>query len=385
MASSGASRTKTSITVDSYAPDGSSGCSVLVQGVCSEVTDDAAERAAVASTRCGHGPSATGSPTASCGSRVWLPTAAVIALLALGVSQMRLGLSQSDQLRPQPDSVAGQRLLSRHYPAGATDPALVVASATAQQAVAAAARQTQGVAAALPAAPLRSQVLIPVVLVDPADSAAAETTVQRLRDAVHAVPGGDALVGGDTAIAVDTRDASAHDERVIIPLVLGVVLMVLALLLRAVVAPFLLVGTVVLSFFAALGASALLYRWAFGFPGTDLDVPLLGFVFLVALGVDYNIFLMTRVREEVSAIDHRTGIRVGLAATGAVITSAGLVLAGTFSVLGVLPLVGLVELGVVVAFGVLLDTFVVRSVVVPALVVDVGRRIWWPSRLARGD
>ena len=317
--------------------------------------------------------------------RVWLPAALVLALLAIGASQLKLGLSQGDQLRPQPDSVVGQALFARHYPAGASDPAIVVSSATAQQAVAEAIQGTQGVAAVLPAARSGAEVLIPVVLTDAADSAAAEASVLRLRDAVHGVPGANALVGGDTAITVDTRDASTHDELVVIPLVLGVVLIVLGLLLRSMVAPLLLVATVVLSFLAALGAGALLFRWAFGFPGTDYSVPLLGFVFLVALGVDYNIFLMTRVREEVSAVDHRTGVVLGLAATGGVITSAGLVLAGTFSILAVLPLVTLVELGVLVAFGVLLDTFVVRSVVVPALVVDVGCRTWWPSRLAGGD
>jgi RND superfamily putative drug exporter len=317
--------------------------------------------------------------------RVWVPSVVVLLLLVVGTSQLRLGLPQSDQLRPVPQSVAGQRLLARHYPAGSSDPAIVIARASARQAVADAAARTRGVASVLPGQPLGANVLIPVVLADQPDSAAAEGTIGRLRDAVHAVPGAGAMVGGNTAIALDTREASIRDWEVVVPLVLAVVLVVLALLLRSLVAPVLLVATVVLSYFAALGGAALLFGWPLGLPGTDYSVPLLGFVFLVALGVDYNIFLMTRVREEVSRLDHKTGVLIALAATGGVITSAGLVLAGTFSVLAVLPLVSLVELGILVAFGVLLDTFVVRTVVVPALVLDLGRRTWWPSRLTRGD
>jgi RND superfamily putative drug exporter len=172
---------------------------------------------------------------------------------------------------------------------------------------------------------------------------------------------------------------------VIIPIALAIVFLILTLLLRALIAPLLLIGTVILSFGAALGVSVVVYDVIFGFPGSDASLPLYAFVFLVALGIDYNIFLMARVREETLHHGTRTGMIRGLAVTGGVITSAGIVLAGTFSVLGVLPLVFLTQIGFVVAFGVLLDTFVVRSVLVPALVLDVGQRVWWPSRLAVTD
>jgi len=199
---------------------------------------------------------------------------------------------------------------------------------------------------------------------------------------VHAVPGGHALVGGTTAINLDVRQAATHDREVIIPFILIVVFLILGLLLRAVVAPVILIATVVLSFFAALGASALVFNHLFHFGGADTSFPLFVFVFLVALGIDYNIFLMTRVREEAQHHGSRRGAINGLAATGGVITSAGAVLAGTFAVLGTLPVTFLAELGFAVAFGVLLDTIIVRSVLVTALNLDLGRWMWWPSKLA---
>jgi RND superfamily putative drug exporter len=201
---------------------------------------------------------------------------------------------------------------------------------------------------------------------------------------VHAVPGADALVGGNTAVNLDVQRAAAHDRNAIIPLVLAVVFVILALLLRAVVAPLMLIATVVLSFAAALGVSALMFNNVFKFGGADTSFPLFVFVFLVALGIDYNIFLMTRVREEATRHGSRRGALAGLAATGGVITSAGAVLAGTFAVLGTLPVTFLTELGFAVAFGVLLDTIVVRSVLVTALNLDLGRWLWWPNILA-GD
>ena len=198
---------------------------------------------------------------------------------------------------------------------------------------------------------------------------------------VHAIPGADAKVGGGSAVNLDIQRATRHDRNLVVPLVLGVVLVILALVLRAVVAPLLLVATVVLSFAAALGVSALVFENVFGFAGSDPAFPLWTFVFLVALGTDYNIFLMTRVHEESKRYGTRRGSLIGLAATGGVITSAGIVLAGTFAALGTLPLVFITEIGFAVAFGVLLDTFVVRSVLVTALNLDVGRWIWWPSSL----
>jgi len=217
----------------------------------------------------------------------------------------------------------------------------------------------------------------------PPDSQSAYTTIDRVRSAVHAVPGADALVGGNTAINLDVQRAAAHDRSIIIPIILAVVFLILALLLRAIVAPVLLIATVVLSFGAALGVSALVFNNLFNFGGADTSFPLFVFVFLVALGIDYNIFLMTRVREEAKRQGTRRGALTGLAATGGVITSAGAVLAGTFAVLGTLPVTFLTELGFAVAFGVLLDTIVVRSVLVTALNLDIGQWIWWPSRLAR--
>ena len=183
---------------------------------------------------------------------------------------------------------------------------------------------------------------------------------------------------------LDIQDASNRDNKVIIPLVLLVILVVLMLLLRSIVAPVLLIATVVLSFFATLGACAFVFNVVFDFPGADTAFPLFAFVFLVALGIDYNIFLMTRVREESLTRGTRVGMLRGLTVTGGVITSAGIVLAATFTVLGVLPLVFLAELGFAVAFGVLLDTFVVRSLLVPALTLLIGDKVWWPGALARG-
>ncbi len=198
---------------------------------------------------------------------------------------------------------------------------------------------------------------------------------------VHAVPGADAKVGGVTAVGVDLGRANSHDNWLIIPLVLLVVLLVLGVLLRAVVAPLVLIATVVLSFAAALGTSALVFEYLFGFNGADYAFPLFVFVWLIALGIDYNIFLMTRVREEAHRHGTRRGALIALTATGGVITSAGLVLAGTFAVLTTLPLVLFAELGFAVAFGILLDTFIVRSVLVTALNLDLGGKMWWPSAL----
>ena len=215
------------------------------------------------------------------------------------------------------------------------------------------------------------------------DSQAALDTVGRVRDAIHQVNGAEAIAGGDSATRGDTLNASSHDNKVIIPLILLVVVVILMALLRAVVAPLILIATVVLSFGAALGLSALIFRHVLGFAGADSSLPLFVFVFLAALGIDYNIFLMTRVHEEAKQFGTKRGALIGLGATGGVITSAGLVLAGTFAVLATLPVVSFAEIGFAVALGVLLDTLIVRSVLVTALNLDIGRRMWWPSRLAK--
>lgn len=227
------------------------------------------------------------------------------------------------------------------------------------------------------------RVRIDVTLKDAADSDAATETVKRLRTAVHAVPGADALVGGYTAQQYDTQRTAERDRSVIVPVVLVIILLILMGLLRSVLVPVLLVATVGLNFLATLGVASLVFKHGFGFSGTDASVPLYGFVFLVALGVDYNIFLMSRVREE--ALEHgaRQGMLRGLVSTGGVITSAGVVLAATFAALIVIPLAFLAQIAFIVAFGVLLDTLVVRSLLAPALVVDIGPRAWWPSAIGR--
>lgn len=221
---------------------------------------------------------------------------------------------------------------------------------------------------------------IQAVLADPPDSDAAKDTVDRLRDAVHAVPGAEALVGGETAIALDTERITDRDNRLVMPLILAVVLLVLIVLLRALVAPLLLMASVVLSYAAALGAAGLIFD-VFDMPGLFHGLPLQAYIFLVALGVDYTIFLVTRAREEAGRLGHRTGVLHALTVTGGVITSAGLVLAATFASLSVLPLTPSVQIGIIVAVGVLLDTFLVRSLLIPALAVHIGRRFWWPGRV----
>lgn len=317
---------------------------------------------------------------------VWLVTTVVLGIACFGIVQLDAnGLSNKDQYTKEVGSVQGEEVLSRHFPAGASDPAAVVANADQAAAVSDAVKAVDGVASVAEPQVSGGVAYIAATLSDAPDSKAAADTIDALRDAVHAVPGADALVGGTTAINLDVQRAAQHDRDLIIPLILLVVFVVLALLLRAVVAPLILIATVVLSFGAALGVSALVFKHVFGFAGADSSLPLFVFVFLVALGIDYNIFLMTRVREEAFKFGTRRGALIALAATGGVITSAGLVLAGTFLALATLPLVAFAEIGFAVALGVLLDTIVVRSVLVTALNLDLGRHMWWPSRLGKLD
>jgi RND superfamily putative drug exporter len=321
----------------------------------------------------------------SVGSRprpIWLATAIALGALALCSTTLSTGLSLQDEFTQRAESVSGQALLAAHFPAGASAPADVYAHATAAPQVLAAARSTRGVARVQQ--PVRSGewVHLAAELTDPPSSAAARRTVKRLRTALHALPGAGALVGGPTATDLDTDSAAADDETLVIPLVLAVVFLVLVLLLRALVAPLLLLAAAVLSYLGALGLSALLFH-ALGHPRIEQGLPLTGFLFLVALGVDYTIFLMTRAREEVARLGHARGVLRALAVTGGVITSAGVVLAATFSVGDVLPEVGFLQLSILVAVGVLLDTFVVRTLLVPALALEAAARFWWPARLAR--
>jgi putative drug exporter of the RND superfamily len=313
---------------------------------------------------------------------VWGVTAVVLGVMALGVSGLEAdGLQSKDSFRTRPEAVAGEQVLARHFPAGEGNPVQVIGTAAAAPQLQAAMAGTPGVTAVTRPQVKGGLAYLEGTLTSAADSQAGYGTVDRLRATLHALPGAEAKVGGGSAVNLDIQRATRHDRDLVVPLVLAVVLVILSLVLRAVVSPLLLVATVVLSFAAALGVSALVFDHLFGFAGADPAFPLWTFVFLVALGTDYNIFLMTRVHEESKRYGTRRGALVGLAATGGVITSAGIVLAGTFAALGTLPLVFITEIGFAVAFGVLLDTFVVRSVLVTALNLDVGRWIWWPSSL----
>ncbi|MEV0218889.1 MMPL family transporter [Streptomyces sp. NPDC050704] len=323
---------------------------------------------------------------------IWGVTAAALALLSLGLIQLRAeGISNADAFTGKPDSIVGQEVSARYFPAGSGDPLVIVSDRDRAEEVGQAVAATSGVVPDSLGLPpntepeFEGKVLFEATMTAPADSEAAKQTVERVRDAVHAVPDADAQVGGGTASLLDMDKATTHDNILIIPLVLVAVLLILCGLLRALIAPLLLIGTVVLSFAAALGISALAFRYLFDYAGESTDFPLFVFVFLVALGIDYNIFLTTRIREEAARQGTRKGVVTGLAATGAVITSAGLVLAGTFAALGTLPMVAFAELGFAVALGVLLDTFVVRSVLVTSLFLDVGPKVWWPHRLAHED
>jgi len=315
---------------------------------------------------------------------VWVGTSLALGAMALGLLSLNTGVLQNrDAFVDRPASIAGEEALARHFPAGTGSPVVVVADAAAAEPVRAAFAETAGIAEVSEPIVLGGYAYLEGTLEDAPDSTAAQDTVDRVRDSVHAVDDADALVGGTTAINLDAQRAAERDSRVIMPLILVAVFVILALLLRAVVAPLILIATVVLSFAAALGVSALVFEHVFGFAGADTAFPLFVFVFLVALGIDYNIFLMTRVHEEAQQHGTRRGALIGLAATGGVITSAGLVLAGTFAVLATLPVVAFAQIGFAVAFGVLLDTLIVRSVLVTALNLDVGPRMWWPSALSR--
>ncbi|CAN5316092.1 MMPL family transporter [soil metagenome] len=315
---------------------------------------------------------------------VWVVTGLVLTVASLGLFQLdATGLQNKDTFYGTPDSVVGEEVLSAHFPAGSGQPIVVIAQADKADEVRSAFADTDGIVEVTEPAVADGLAFMQGTLAAAPDSQAAKDTVDRVRASIRTVQDADAKAGGGTAIVLDTLRASADDNKLIIPLVLLVVFMILVLLLRALVAPLVLIATVVLSFTAALGISALLFKHVFAFAGADASLPLFVFVFLVALGIDYNIFLMTRVHEETRRLGTRRGSLVGLAATGGVITSAGLVLAGTFAVLGTLPVVTFAEIGIAVALGVLLDTIIVRAVLVTALNLDLGPRMWWPSSLSR--
>ena len=329
--------------------------------------------------------------------RAWVITGTALLLCAFAATTLKAdGLGTVNTFTGNPESVVGQRLLVKHFPGGEGDPTQVVVSADKIVAVTAALKSAPGVTDVVPqldGMPIPGKPLPPVKIVN--NQAILNVTLDKAPDSVEA--GNDipairelakkadpsALVGGTSAVYFDVRTANDRDNKTIIPIILIAITLILGLLLRSILSAIVLLGTVVLSYFATLGVCALVFNHVFGFAGGDTSFPLFAFIFLVALGIDYNIFLMTRVREESGKIGTRAGVVKGVTVTGAVITSAGIVLAATFAVLGLLPLVPLAELGFAVAFGVLLDTIIVRSILVPALVHEIGPKIWWPSKLAK--
>ncbi|MFL6142502.1 MAG: MMPL family transporter [Labedaea sp.] len=316
----------------------------------------------------------------------WVATALVLGVLALGSLTLKAdGLTNAGSFTGStPESVVGEQVLARHFPAGSAQPIQVVAKADKATEVRSAFAGVPGIApqSVKDAVVKDGWAYFEGTMTDAPDSPAGAATLDRVRDAVHRVPDAGAMAGGMAAILHDTATANTHDRNLIIPIVLIVVFLILAGLLRALIAPLVLMATVVLSFFAALGISAFFFNHVFGFEGADASFPLFVFVFLVSLGIDYNIFLMTRVHEETKQWGTRRGALIGLSATGGVITSAGLVLAGTFAVLGTLPLTFTAELGFAVAVGVVIDTIIVRAILVTSLTLDIGRWMWWPHKLS---
>ncbi|OJU41259.1 MAG: hypothetical protein BGN97_16125 [Microbacterium sp. 69-10] len=311
-----------------------------------------------------------------------LAGAALLAVMAAGVLGTSVGLDQLEKFRVQSESAAGLETLSAHFPPGEAQPILIVADSAASDAVVAAAEGVEGVVRVSPIGRTDDGELTQIMVTSEYAPSTPRSLDQitALRDAVHAVPEADAVVGGAVATDLDARAGNQRDLLLVAPLVLGVSLLVLIVLLRSLVAPVLLLIVNLASALAAIGAGAWLSRMLFGQHALDLQVPLLSFLFLVALGIDYTIFLVHRARSEAAARGTRAGMVEAIAHTGGVITSAGIVLAAVFAALGVLPLVTLGQLGLIVGVGVIVDTLVVRTVIVPAIFALVGDRIWWPGR-----
>jgi RND superfamily putative drug exporter len=314
----------------------------------------------------------------------------VLAALAVGSFGIKIGLSSTEQFMKKPEAVVGIELLSESFPAGATSPTIVIANKDKAEEVVNAIKNVTGVDSAEIAKTFEGEALtdgtinkINVVLNGASRSEEAYKSIVDIRAAVKDVAGADAKVGGQDAQYLDVKNAYAHDQGLLIPIILALVFLVLVLLLRSIVAPVLLLLTVVASFFASLGAGWLVFVNIFHFPGLDLSVFLYSFLFLVALGVDYNIFLVTRAQEESGKLGLKQGMIKALSSTGGVITSAGILLAAVFAVLGVLPLIALTQIGVIVCIGVLLDTLLVRTVIVPALAFIAGEKFWWPRKPAK--
>lgn len=327
--------------------------------------------------------------------KYWIAATLILVIMAAFSTTLRAnGISEVQSFTTRPDSLIGQEQLVKYFPGGSGDPTLILVPETEVAQATATLKTFADVTAVVPAlsgpvvpgqalpAPkvVDGKVLLNVTLAQSPDSLAARALVPKIRDAMHKIDP-KILTGGTSAVSYDIGQAGAHDRNLIIPVILLLIALILALLLRSILAAVLLLGTVVLSFLATLGVCAVVFHHLFHFVGEDTSFPLFAFVFLVALGIDYNIFLMTRVREETLRIGTRAGVTKAVTVTGGVITSAGIVLAATFTVLGILPLVFLAEIGFAVGFGVLLDTLLVRSILVPALIHSIGPKIWWPSRL----
>jgi RND superfamily putative drug exporter len=303
----------------------------------------------------------------------------ILAILSFGATGVKVGLSSTEQFRVAPEAAVGQDVLAEAFPAGATSPAIVIANNGYEDKVASAAEKVNGVAEVIIGDSNADITKIDVVLDAESQSEEAYVIIRELRQELGAIEGADALVGGLDAQRLDVKDTYASDQLTVIPMILILVFLVLVLLLRSLVAPILLLLTVVASFFSAIGASWLLFENVFGLPALDLSVFLYSFLFLVALGVDYNIFLVTRAKEEAEKLGLKEGMIKALASTGGVITSAGILLAAVFAVLGVLPLIALYQIGIIVGIGVLLDTLLVRTVIVPSLAFITGKYFWWPN------
>ncbi|CAB4601635.1 unannotated protein [freshwater metagenome] len=327
--------------------------------------------------------------------KAWVITGVVLLAFAATSTTLKAdGLGTVDSFTGNPESVVGQKLLETHFPGGEGDPTQVVIDVNKIAAVTGAIKSAPGVTDVTPMLDgmvisgqpkpeikiVNGRAILNVTLNKAPDSVEAGNDIPKIRELAKGADS-TALVGGTSAVYFDVRTANNRDNKTIIPIILLVITLILGLLLRSIFSAVVLLGTVVLSYFATLGVCALVFNHIFGFAGGDNSFPLFAFIFLVALGIDYNIFLMTRVREESTKIGTRAGVIKGVTVTGAVITSAGIVLAATFAVLGLLPLVPLAQLGFAVAFGVLLDTIIVRSILVPALVHEIGPKIWWPSKL----
>jgi RND superfamily putative drug exporter len=301
----------------------------------------------------------------------------ILAVLSFGATGVKVGLSSTEQFRVAPEAAIGQDVRAEAF--GATSEAIVIANNGFEDEVASAAEKVSGVAEVTIGDSNSDITKIDVVLEAESQSEEAYVIIRELRQELGAIEGADALVGGLDAQRLDVKDTYASDQLTVIPMILILVFLVLVLLLRSLVAPILLLLTVVASFFSAIGASWLLFENVFGLPALDLSVFLYSFLFLVALGVDYNIFLVTRAKEEAEKIGLKEGMIKALASTGGVITSAGILLAAVFAVLGVLPLIALYQIGIIVGIGVLLDTLLVRTVIVPSLAFITGKYFWWPN------